>query len=208
MSTTVQIPWYLDKQTEHTIIQAEVMKNVLQTICQQHRFFQAQWLQQNTTQHLEIQELIEIMVRNEVYTTNRKEQISIALHCLHLWLTRGDINHDKYLKINQIGPLILSQLETKAGNRYYHDIKVYRAKNLIKTHAQKRIVHVRCYILEKRSVKLDYNYTGGPDATNSTEFNFNNITRSKLNSEPMNEHLQNVCKLLYHSYPYKYTGVV
>ena len=179
MSKTVHIPWHLDCQVEQTILRAEVIKSILQSICQHHRYYKIQWQYQRTNQHLEVQNLVEVMIKNEIYTTNREEQLTAGLHCLFMWITHGKISYEKCLKINQLGPQILLQLETKAGNRYYHDIKIYRMKNLIKRQTSFGTIHTRGYIFEKQAIKLDYNYTGGPKENDMMSYNFPEILKGK-----------------------------
>ena len=175
----MQIPWHLDYQVEQTILRAEVLKSILLNICQQHRYYKIQWQHQRTNQHLEIQNLVEVMIENGIYATNREEQLTAGLHCLYMWITQGMISYEKCLKINQLGPRVLSQLETKAGNRYYHDIKIYRMKNLIKQRTSFGPIHTRGYIFEKQAIKLDYNYTGGPQENDMMSYNFPKITEGK-----------------------------
>ena len=179
MSKTLHVPWHLDRQIEQTIIRAEVIKSILQNICQRHRYYNLQWQYQRTSQHLEIENLVEVMIQNGIYTTNREEQITTGLHCLFLWIMHDTISYDKCLKINQIGPQIVSQLETKAGNRYFHDIKIYRMKNLIKRRVQQGNIHTRGYIIEKQAIKLDYTYTGSPTTMDTMAFNFPEIQHGK-----------------------------
>ena len=173
MSYSVQVPWNYTREREQMIIQAEVLKNVLRNICKQHRFFQQHWLQQRPIEYNEIRQLVRDMVDIQLFMTNRKEQITTALHCLVIWLNYEQYNHEDYVQIMQIGPAILTQLESKMGNRYFHDIRVYRCKQLLKINDRSdNKISVRCYLLDSRACKLDYDFNMHSMTTTNEDYNF------------------------------------
>ena len=181
MSILVQIPWNYNREEEQTIVRAEMLKTVLRNICSRHRFFQHQWQQQSTGLHYKTWELVKEMADNNVFSTNRKEQISIALHCLTMWLNKKNCNQEEYNQILQVGPDILTQLESKSGNRYLHDIRTYRYKQLLKINkGRANNISVRCYLIESHTLNLDYSYHGPLLSTRSEEYNFSEIKSGKL----------------------------
>ena len=180
MSHVVQIPWTCNKETEQAIIKAEVIKIVLRNICRQHRYFQNQWQTQHTEQILEIQQLVQDMMHNQIFATNRKEQITIAIHCLFIWLNNKKCSHDDYLQVLQWGPQILTQLESKTGNRFFHDIRIYRCRQLLKIKlGQTNKQSVRCYLIESHTHALDYNYTDNVIMRQCEEYNFPDANAGK-----------------------------
>ena len=190
MSYSVQIPWMYTREHEEVILQAEVLKTILRNICKRHRFYQPQWQMHNTKQQLEIRQLVKDMTDLEVFATNRKEQITTAIHCLIIWLNNKECHYDDYVQILQLGPVILTQLESKIGNRFYHDVRTYRCKQLLKVNKmQGGKTSVRCYLINGRADKLDYNYNDCIMGGQNEDFNFPRIKTGKLRTPKNNNRL-------------------
>ena len=154
MSYQLSFPWYKSKTEDQKLIRTTAKRIILQFISQQHRYFKQLWLSQKSTDLIETQKLVSDLAELGVYTTNRNEQLTIALQCLTIYLQQTDIEALSSDENTKIMDTILHQLESKFGNRYFHEFKIFRFKKLRKD-KQHDSQYMRIYLLEHYHFDFD-----------------------------------------------------
>ena len=154
MSYQLSFPWYKSKTEDQKLIRTAVKRIILQFISQQHRYFKQSWLSQKSADLIETQKLVSDFAELGVYATNRNEQLTVALQCLAIYLQQTDIEALSSEENIKIMDAILYQLESKFGNRYFHEFKIFRFKKL-RRNKQHDSQHMRMYLLEHHHLDLD-----------------------------------------------------
>ena len=154
MHYVVQMPWTMSRAQDKHMIRIMMCKIILDNICMRHRYFDPKWSDQYASQYSEIEKLVMDLAQREIFSTNRQEQLTIALHCTHLWL-KSPLFRSTTIENNLLlAQRIIEQLESKIGNRYLYDFKVYRLKQMVKN---KHKEHCRGYLLMHTIKSLNVN---------------------------------------------------
>ena len=147
MSYQLSFPWYKSKIEDQKLIRVATKRIILQFISQRHRYFEHSWLSQKSANLLEIQKLVADFAKLGVYAINRNEQLTVALQCLVIYLQQTDIETLSSDENCETMDAVLHQLESKFGNRYFHEFKIFRFKKLCKG-KQQHSQYMRTYLLE------------------------------------------------------------
>ena len=154
MSFQLSFPWHKSKTEDQKLIRTTAKRIILQFICQQHRYFKQSWLSQKSTNLPETQKLVAEFAKLGIYAINRNEQLTIPLQCLVIYLQQTDIETLSLDENNNIMDTVLHQLESKFGNRYFHEFKIFRFKKLHKNTSHNS-QHMRTYLLEHSHLDLE-----------------------------------------------------
>ena len=161
MSHRLTLPWNNSKNEDKDMIRTAAKRIILSFICKQHRYYNNKWAAQHTNNLPEIQELVQKFSDFGMYTTNRREQLTIALQCLYIFLKQTPLADLGSSSNCQLLEMILQQLETKFCNRFFHEFKVYRHRKILRTKLDKRqrTLCTRVYLLEHQHYPLKCDYT-------------------------------------------------
>ena len=154
MSYQLSFPWYKSKNEDQKLLRTTAKRIILQFISRQHRYFKQIWLRQKSANPLETQQLVADFAKLGIYATNRNEQLTIALQCLVIYLQQTDIETLSSDENSKIMDTVLHQLESKFGNRYFHEFKIFRFKKLHKNPSHDP-QHMRTYLLEHSHLDLE-----------------------------------------------------
>ena len=194
MSYQLSFPWYKSKTEDQKLIRTAAKRIILQFISQQHRYFKQSWLSQRSTDLIETQKLVSDFAEAEIYATNRNEQLTIALQCLVIYLQQTDIEVLSSEENTKVMNAILHQLESKFGNRYFHEFKIFRFKKLRKN-KQHGSQYVRTYLLEHHHFHFDLGRQSQTQKISLDDYNFPHETmlcKCNLNSAIQAHNLNNL----------------
>ena len=154
MSYQLFLPWHKSKNEEQKLLKTTAKRIILQFISQQHRYFKQTWLWQKSANLRETQQLVAEFAKLGIYAINRNEQLTIALQCLVIYLQQTDLETLSSDENSRIMDTVLHQLESKFGNRYFHEFKIFRFKKLHKN-TPHNSQHMRTYLLEHSHLELE-----------------------------------------------------
>ena len=171
MSYQLSFPWYKSQTEDQKLIRTAAKRIILQFISQQHRYFKHSWLSQKSTDLIETQKLVSDLAKLGIYATNRNEQLTVALQCLVIYLQQTDVETLSLEEHTKTMDTILRQLESKIGNRYFHEFKIFRFKKLLKS-KQRDPLYMRIYLLEHYHFHFDLEKQSQTGKISLDDYNF------------------------------------
>ena len=154
MKYQLSSPWHKSKSEDQMLIKTTIKRIILQFISQRHRYFEQTWLSQKSANLSETRKLVSDFAEIGLYASNRNEQLTIALQCLVIYLQQTDLETLSSNENNRMMDIVLHQLESKFGNRYFHEFKIFRFKKLHKNTSHNS-QHMRTYLLEHSHLELE-----------------------------------------------------
>ena len=154
MKYQLSSPWHKSKSEDQMLIKTTIKRIILQFISQRHRYFEQTWLSQKSANLSETRKLVSDFAEVGLYASNRNEQLTIALQCLVIYLQQTDLETLSSNENNRMMDIVLHQLESKFGNRYFHEFKIFRFKKLHKNNSRNP-QYMRTYLLEHSHLDLE-----------------------------------------------------
>ena len=177
MSLILRIPWKSDIQTCSEILEENAYKIILRSICIKHRSFDDKWMNQTNKCPSKWYGLMMELVNKGIYSSNRREHTTMALHCLYNGIQiefSGSTARKEFLDIAR---RVLAQLESKFSNRYLHDVKVYEYKKPVQYHG---VINEKVYLIQHQCHGIMQNMPL-PDCIQVPEIDYNFPMQRKSN---------------------------
>ena len=175
MNLIVRIPWEYSLRTCDGLFEEIAYKIILRNICIHHRYFDKTWLKQSNKHTSKWFELMTELVNKGIYTTNRREYITMALHCMYHSMQMENADPQARNEFIDIAKNALIQLESKISNRYLHDIKIYQYKKPVRN---ANMTSERVYLVQYQMHNLMQTISA-QDQLNTLDIDYNFSTQRK-----------------------------
>ena len=177
MSLILRIPWKYDIRTCNEILEENAYKIILHSICIKHRSFDNNWINQANNCPPKWYGLMVELVNKGIYSSNRREHTTMALHCLYNGIQielSGPTERKEFL---ETAKRALIQLESKFSNRYLHDIRVYEYKKPVR---RLGVINEKVYLIQYQCQNIIQNMLS-QECTPVPEIDYNFPMQRKYN---------------------------
>ena len=134
-----------------------------------HRSFDNNWISQTNKNPSKWYELVIELANKGIYSSNRREHLPMALHCLYNGLQIQVSGNEARNKFLETAKCVLTQLESKFSNRYLHDIKIYAYKKPVKYH---EMINEKVFLMQYHCHGIEQSTTNNSKLEPEIDYNF------------------------------------